>query len=128
MKNAAGKVVAPDMTSFSAAASNAEWAKAPDYYLILTNAPGDRSWPIAATSFILMPKQPTDVQAAKQALTFFDWAFRNGGPMAQTLDYVPVPDNVAALVRKTWAQEIKSTGGEPVYAEAAARGELTSSP
>lgn len=121
MKNAAGNVVAPDMTSFSAAASNAEWAKAPGYYLILTNAPGDRSWPIAATSFILMPKQPKDTQAAKQALTFFDWAFKSGDRMAEALDYVPVPDHIVALIRKTWAQEIKSTSGEPVYTAATAQ-------
>jgi phosphate transport system substrate-binding protein len=121
MKNAAGKVVAPDMTSFGAAASNAQWAKAPGYYLILTNAPGDRSWPIAATSFILMPKQPKDAQAAKLALQFFDWAFKHGDKMAEALDYVPVPDNVVALIRKTWAQEIKSTSGEPVYTAAAAQ-------
>ena len=117
MVNAAGQTVAPDMASFRAAASNAEWAKAPGYYLILTNAPGERSWPIAASSFILMPKQPQDPAAAAEALKFFDWAFRNGAKLAEELDYVPVPGNVVELIRGTWS-EIKGGNGQPIYTAA----------
>ena len=118
MINAAGKTVAPDMASFQAAAANAEWAKAPGYYLILTNAPGEQSWPIAASSFILMHRQPQDPAVAGEALKFFDWAFKNGAKMAEDLDYVPVPANVVELIHKTWSQEIKGGNGQPIYAAA----------
>ncbi len=44
--NKAGKTVQPTIAAFQAAASNADWAKAPGYYLILTDQPGEASWPI----------------------------------------------------------------------------------
>src|ERR1700761_747199 len=50
--NGAGKKIAPDASSFQAAAANADWEHAPGYHLILTNQPGDKSWPITGASFI----------------------------------------------------------------------------
>ena len=44
--NKAGKTVQPTIAAFQAAAANADWAKAPGYYVILTDQPGDASWPI----------------------------------------------------------------------------------
>ena len=40
MVNHDGKTVAPDASTFQAAAANADWANAPGYYLILTDQPG----------------------------------------------------------------------------------------
>ena len=40
MINEAGKTVAPTIAAFQAAAANADWAKAPGFYLILSNQPG----------------------------------------------------------------------------------------
>src|SRR3569623_3383375 len=42
--NKAGKAVQPTVEAFQAAASNADWAKAPGYYVILTDQPGEKSW------------------------------------------------------------------------------------
>jgi len=115
MANKDGKVVAPTSESFQAAAANADWAKSPGYYQILTNEPGAKSWPITASSFILMPKQPQDAAAAAEALKFFGWAFANGGKAAEELDYIPMPANVIALIKKTWATEFKGADGKPLY-------------
>ncbi len=49
--------VSPDASSFQAAAANADWTKAPGFYLILTDQPGKESWPITGATFILMHKQ-----------------------------------------------------------------------
>jgi phosphate transport system substrate-binding protein len=106
MANKAGKVVAPTMEAFQAAAANADWDHAPGFYLILANQPGDNSWPMTAATFILMPKQPPDPAAAKSALDFFRWAYEKGDKMAEELDYIPMPDNVVKLVEATWAKEI----------------------
>jgi phosphate transport system substrate-binding protein len=114
MANKDGKVVAPTSESFQAAAANADWAKAPGYYEILTNEPGAKSWPITAASFILLPKQPQDVAATAEALKFFTWAFANGGKAAEELDYIPLPANVVTLIKKTWATEVKSADGKPL--------------
>jgi phosphate transport system substrate-binding protein len=104
--NKDGKTVAPVTASFQAAAANADWAHAPGFYQILTDQPGAESWPITASTFILMHKKPQDVAAAAEALKFFAWAYAKGDKMAEDLDYIPMPDAVVTLVKKTWATEI----------------------
>jgi phosphate transport system substrate-binding protein len=108
MVNKGGKSVQPTVEAFQAAASNADWTHAPGYYVILTDQPGDKSWPITASTFILMHKDATDKAASQEALKFFKWAFANGGKMAEELDYIPMPDNVVKLIEKTWSADIKS--------------------
>src|SRR5689334_24330328 len=71
--NKAGKPVQPTVEAFQAAASNADWAHAPGYYLILTDQPGDKSWPIVASTFILLHKDATDKTPAQDALKFFKY-------------------------------------------------------
>ena len=106
--NKAGKTVQPTVATFQAAASNADWAKAPGYYVILTDQPGESSWPITAATFILMYREPTDKAASAEAVKFFKWAFANGGKMAEELDYIPMPASVVKLIEKTWSADIKS--------------------
>jgi phosphate transport system substrate-binding protein len=106
MINKDGKTVAPTMQSFQAAAANADWTKEPGFYQILTDQPGAESWPITAATFILMYKKPTDAAASDDALKFFSYAFDKGGKMAEDLDYIPIPDNVVALIKKAWAADI----------------------
>jgi phosphate transport system substrate-binding protein len=38
--------------------------------------------------------------------------------MAEDLDYIPMPKNVADSVKKTWADEVKDASGKPLYAMA----------
>jgi len=106
--NKAGKTVRPTAEAFQAAASNADWIHAPGYHLILTDQPGDKSWPIVASTFVLMHKMPTDKAATAEALKFFGFAFEKGGKMAEDLDYVPMPANVIDLIKKTWSADVKS--------------------
>ncbi|WP_029582526.1 phosphate ABC transporter substrate-binding protein PstS [Bradyrhizobium sp. URHD0069] len=108
MINKAGKTVQPTMAAFQAAASNADWAKAPGYFVILTDQPGEASWPITAATFILMHKEPVDKAASAEAVKFFKWAFAKGDKMAEELDYIPMPDAVVKLIEKTWSADIKS--------------------
>ena len=114
LTNKAGATVAPSAESFQAAAANADWAKAEGYYLILTDQPGAKSWPLTGASFILVYKQPEDAAAVNEALKFFAWAYKDGASMAAELDYVPLPAPLIAQVKKTWTSEITS-GGHPVW-------------
>lgn len=109
-----GKKVAPDFASFQAAAANADWAKAPGFYLILTDQPGAQSWPITASTFVLMPATPKDPAAASSALKFFAWGYSKGTDLALGLDYVPMPESVVTLVKKEWEANIKSADGKPL--------------
>ncbi len=104
VKNKAGQFVSPSLDSFQAASKSAEWAKAEGFYLVLTDAPGKTSWPIAGTTFILMHLNQTKPAEGKEALKFFAWAYKNGQAQAKELQYVPLPDNVVKLVEKAWTQ------------------------
>ena len=106
--NKAGKTVDPTMEAFKAAAANADWTHAPGYYLILTDQPGDKSWPIVASTFVLMHKEPADKAASAEAVKFFKFSFEKGTKMAEELDYIPMPDSVIKLIEKTWSADIKS--------------------
>jgi phosphate transport system substrate-binding protein len=108
MVNKAGKTVQPTVEAFQAAASNADWSKAPGYYVILTDQPGEKSWPVTAATFILMHKDATDKAASQEAIKFFKYAFSKGGKMAEELDYIPMPESVVKLIEKTWSADIKS--------------------
>jgi phosphate transport system substrate-binding protein len=107
MKNSAGNFVEPSLESFQAAASSADWTTAKDFYLVITNAPGANSWPIAASSFVLMYRQPKDAARSKTALDFFKWALEKGQPQARALDYVALPDPLVKQVEAYWASTIK---------------------
>jgi phosphate transport system substrate-binding protein len=115
LQNKAGQFVKPSDESFQAAAASADWAKAPGFYLLLTNQAGAKSWPITGASFILMHKSQQNPQTAREVLKFFDWAYHNGKQMATQLDYVPMPDGVINLVQKAWASEIKGADGKAVW-------------
>jgi len=116
MVNKAGKTVAPTSETFQAAAANADWKSKPGYGVILANEPGDKSWPMTAATWILIHKAPQDPAAAAEALKFFAWSYSKGAKMAEELDYVPMPANVAADVQKMWSSDIKDSSGKPLYA------------
>jgi phosphate transport system substrate-binding protein len=115
MVNYDGKTVAPTPEAFQAAAANADWAHAPGFYQILTNEPGAESWPITASTYILMHKKAADTVVSSETIKFFAWTFAKGAKMAEELDYTPMPDSVVALIKKTWAIELKGADGKPLY-------------
>ncbi len=114
MINHEGKKVAPTFDAFAAAAANADWKNAAGFYLLLTDQPGAQSWPITASTFIIMPTEVKDTAASTTALKFFDWAYQNGDEAAKQLDYIPMPKNVVDLVKKEWASDIKGADGKPL--------------
>jgi len=114
--NADGKAVEPAVPNFQAAAAGADWEHSDGFYVILTNEPGAKSWPIAGATFILVYKQPQDPKATAEALKFFDWAYDHGDKMAEELAYVPMPDKVVKLIRQSWEHNVHSADGKPVYA------------
>jgi phosphate transport system substrate-binding protein len=115
MVNREGAAVGPNDDSFKAAAAGADWAKAPGMALLLTDQPGKASWPMTGATFILMHKVQDKPENAKEVLRFFDWSFKNGGKMAEELDYVPMPDAVIGLIKSAWKSQIKDASGKAVY-------------
>jgi phosphate transport system substrate-binding protein len=107
MQNAAGQWVQPSIASFQAAAAAADWKSAKDFSVVISNAPGAQAWPIAATNFILMYKQPKDPARSKAAVDFFRWALHDGGKTAESLNYVPLPPELVSQVETYWSTEFK---------------------
>ncbi len=114
MINAAGKTVQPELTAFQAAAAGANWKSEPGFGVILTNQPGDASWPITGATFILIHKQPAKPADALEALKFFAWAFAKGEKMATELDYVPMPAAVTKQILESFAQVV-GADGKPLH-------------
>jgi phosphate transport system substrate-binding protein len=115
MINRTGKSVAPTPASFQAAVAGVDWQNAPDFRAVMTDAPGEASWPVAGATFVLMKAAPLDPSGSTAALKFFDWAYRRGSRVATDLGYVPMPENVVALIEGLWAEKIKTVGGAPVF-------------
>ncbi len=101
LKNHSGAFVAPDAAGFAAAAAGADWSKAPGFYLLLLDQPGDKSWPITGATFILT-RQDAAPERVAAVHKFFGWAYDQGDRDADRLDYVPLPASVKALVRASW--------------------------
>jgi len=107
VQNSAGKFVAPSVPAFQAAAATADWPHSTDFDLVMTNAPGANSYPITATTFVLMYKQPKNAVRSAAALKFFKWAFEHGQPQAAKLDYVSLPPALVKQIEAYWAKQIK---------------------
>ncbi len=108
VQNAAGAFVAPNKQSFQAAAASADWSKAPDFYLVLTNAPGEAAFPIAGSTSILMHRQPKDAARTRETLGFFHWALEKGQAAADALDYIPLPAAVVQQIEAYWQANIRT--------------------
>jgi len=104
--NADGFAVAPSLKAFAAAAQYAKWNPKADYELILTNQPGNDSWPISASTFILLPtKNPENMN--KAILKFFTWSYGDhAAKIATKLNYIAIPKNVVAGIKVYWQEHL----------------------
>ena len=105
LENAAGKSVEPSAKAFAAAAATADWASAKDFNLIMTNAPGAEAWPITATTWIIMYKQPKNAEKSAAAFDFFKWSLEKGQAQAESLEYVPLPKELVSKIEDYWKTE-----------------------
>jgi phosphate transport system substrate-binding protein len=107
LQNAAGQFVAPSADSFGAAAATADWKNAKDFNLVMTNAPGQNAYPLAASTFVLLPKQPKDQAKSDAAIAFFKYALEHGQDEANKLDYVPLPNDLVQQIETYISQNVK---------------------
>lgn len=107
LQNSAGNFIAPSAQAFAAAASTADWTHAKDFNLVMTNAPGAQAYPLAASTFILLPKQPKDKAKSDSAVAFFKYALEKGQPEANKLDYVPLPSTLVQQIESYIGSNLK---------------------
>ncbi len=114
LRNKSGAFVTPTTASFTAAASAADWAGAPNFAVSLIDLGGANVWPIVSPTFILLPKDPKDAAKSANVLKFFDWCYNSGAKVATDLDYIALPPAVQTTVRAAWRKDIMADG-KPVY-------------
>ena len=96
VKNAAGNFIAPSIDSVTAAIAT---AKIPDdFRFSMVNPPGDKVYPIAGVTWLLVYEQQKDAAKGKKMVEFLNWSLTKGEAMATSLDYAPLPDSVQQRV------------------------------
>ena len=111
LQNKAGKFVAPGIESFISAGANADWKNAPGFYMVLTDQPGEKSWPILGVTYILAYKEQKDAVKSREMMKYFNWCYTDeGSKTASTVNYVPIPENVVKMVKEEWKKNIKCDG------------------
>ena len=96
VKNASGNYIAPSVASVTEALAS---AKVPDdFRFSMVNPPGDKAYPIAGATWLLVYQQQKDATKGKKLVEFLNWALTKGETMAETLDYAPLPESLAQRV------------------------------
>jgi len=113
LANKDGKFVSPSVPAFLAAASHADWANAKNMAASMQNMPGETSWPIVSSTYILLPRDPKDPARTQRVLRFFDWSYQNGAATADRLHYIMLPPDVQDLARQQWTT--LNAGGKPLW-------------
>ena len=110
IQNKEGNFVEPSLNSTMAAVESyvATLPKGDGVWtdVTLVNAAGADSYPIASFSYLLLNKELStnpnlDQAKAKALVDFISWAITDGQKMAESLDYVPLPDGVVKLDQDT---------------------------
>jgi phosphate transport system substrate-binding protein len=116
LRNRAGNFVMPTPPAFNETAAAADW-NVPNFNADTLNLDGPNSWPMTAATFILLPTNPPadKVEASRNTMRFFDWAFREGAQIASSLEYIPLPASAHDLVRAAWARSIRTPTGTAVW-------------
>lgn len=103
LQNSAGKWIADAPGGVRAAAANKPHVSASDFSIVDENC--DACYPIAGYSWVVVYQNMQDKTRAKALQSILSWlAGDDAQKIAGGLDYVPLPDNVQELSRKTLAQ------------------------
>jgi phosphate transport system substrate-binding protein len=96
VRNAAGAYVKPTLKSVTAALASAQVPE--DFRFSMVNPPGEKAYPIAGATWLLVYQQQKDATKGKKLVEFLNWAITQGEKMAEQLDYAPLPDELQARV------------------------------
>ena len=103
LHDASGRTVSPSQTSISAAVQAADWAHASHFNLMLVGVQGTDAWPIAVTTWAVVPASQ---QKNKVALDFLRFVLHSGGTTADSMGYTPLPDSLVKLIDASFAKDL----------------------
>jgi phosphate transport system substrate-binding protein len=101
IRNKSGQFVAASVDAVTAAAAGAVQALPAntDYRISIVDAPGAGSYPISSFTWILVYQHQRDPVKGKKLVDFLNWALTQGEKEAVTLDYAPLPADMATNVK-----------------------------
>ncbi|MFL5611558.1 MAG: phosphate ABC transporter substrate-binding protein PstS, partial [Gemmatimonadaceae bacterium] len=113
IRNKSGKMIQASVAAVTAAAAGAAQALPAntDYRISIVDAPGGDSYPISSFTWILVYQKQRDPVKGKKLVDFLNWALTEGEAQASSLDYAPLPTDMAAKVKSKLAT-IDVTGGQ----------------
>lgn len=116
LRNKSGNFVRPEPPAFNAAAAAADWS-VPNFAADTIDLNGADIWPMTSATYILLPTNPPadKVEASRNSMRFFDWAFRNGAQIASSLEYIPLPASAHDLIRAAWRERVRNPAGAAVW-------------
>ena len=103
IRNAAGTWLKASIQGVTDAAGSVKTMPA-DFRVSITNPPGKDAYPISSFTYLLIPTAPGDATKQKVIKDFLNWMLEHGESEVSTLDYAPLPPNVADKVRATIAK------------------------
>ncbi len=90
MKNSSGNFISPAPDSVSAALATANIPD--DFRFSMVNAPGEKAYPIAGASWVLVYQKQKNADHGAKLVAFLKWAVTEGQKISPALDYAPLPD------------------------------------
>lgn len=92
LQNKAGYYLYPNISTIAAAAATKPNLTSTDFSIV--DAAGPDCYPIGGFSWVLLYKAPDDAQRGALVKQILEWLVTEGQPIAQTIDYVPLPDRI----------------------------------
>ncbi|QCI63978.1 phosphate ABC transporter substrate-binding protein PstS [Phreatobacter stygius] len=109
LQNRNGQFIQPDAVGFRRAAEAADWANARDFFVKLTDLSGEGVYPIAAATFVVVPRNRAAGRIAR-VHDLFRLAFETGADDATALGYLPLPAPLVDQIKRSWGNAAR-TGG-----------------
>ena len=99
VRNKAGRYIQASLetTTNAAAGAVAHLDENTDFRISITDADGNDVYPISSFTWLLVPKEMTDMAKARALLEFVWWAVHDGEQYCKDLAYAPLPRRVVQL-------------------------------
>lgn len=102
LQNKQGKYLYPSITTVAAAAATKPQVSATDFSIVDTDCP--QCYPISGYSWVILYQKPADAQRGKVLRQIMDWLVTKAQPIAKTIRYVPLPENVQKQAQEVLSQ------------------------
>lgn len=104
IENRVGKWVTPSLQTSTDGAKYANLKKKDDFYGIIAYPRGETSYPIIATSFVLLPYEGKEKN--KEVVAFFEWAFTHGEAIANKHGFAMLPKETLKEIKEYLKEKV----------------------